>query len=129
MIGEYRFLRTLGGITSFAAVSVVSRPAEKMQVLWDPSLSQLQPIFRFAVDQGLKLAFHEHQRRGGSEQAVEVIKLAQAPVDTRPDAVRCAATIAAWKSWGHSENELTISNDRGEWIVVFNTVPAGEQNP
>lgn len=118
MIGQYRFLRTRGGITSFASVTVVSSPDTTLRISWDPSLSDLH-IYGSSVEAGVEAAFREHQMRGGEPQAVHVSALVETTVDTKPDAVKCHAAIAAWKAWGNPESDATIANDEGEWRVGF----------
>ena len=126
MTGRYRLLRTRAGITSFATVTVVSTPEQALRISWDASLADLQRIYGPFVQEGVEAAFRQHLKLGGDPQAVRVTDLAETAVDTKPDAVRCAASIAAWKSWGHSETEVTLTNDQGEWVVVFMAASGGE---
>jgi hypothetical protein len=41
------------------------------------------------------------------------------PVDTKSDAMVCAAAIATWLSLGHDEAETKIVMDAGTWRVAF----------
>ena len=47
-------------------------------------------------------------------------KTHEVPADTRPDAVACAAAIAAWKSLGGEEADADVSvAEDGSWRVQF----------
>lgn len=121
MIGAFRFLRTFQGSVKFADVSVASTPAARLEVSWAAGLDPLQRLYGGAVADGVGIAFDEHRRRGGTPHAVEVTALRESPADTTADAVKCAAAIACWKSWGHPESEATLVNVAGEWNVSFAT--------
>ena len=122
MIGEYRFLRTREGITAFASVSVKSQRNETWAIVWDKPLAALEYLYGPAVTAGVDLAAREHTNRGGEPQLVEILSLTETAADTRPDVVACATTLAAWKSWNHSESEATVVFNNGKWEVVFSSV-------
>lgn len=119
MIGDYRFLRTRDGVTAFAHVRVKSQRNETWTLVWNEGLAALEGIYGPAVKAGVDLAAREHTKRGGEPQRVEVMSLMETAVDTRPDAVTCAAALAAWKSWDHSESETSVIFDDGRWEVLF----------
>jgi hypothetical protein len=119
MATSYRFFRVKNGISSFAIVEVSSRPSTKYDVFWCTSALSLKEIYAPAVEEGIKLAADEHQKRGGQPQIVEIESIVEVLSDTQPDAVRCAAALAAWKSWGYSETEVSVVFDRGVWNVLF----------
>jgi len=122
MVGEYRFLRSNGGM-SFAAVRVESRPHKSWLIEWRSSLDLPKKLYSSAVQAGLEFAAAEHSRRGGQPQRVEVLSLAEIAVATRADVVTCAAALAGWKSWGHDESDACVVFDEGEWKVVFPPAP------
>jgi hypothetical protein len=125
--GRYRFLKTRGGITGFASVTVESTPAPELTVSWDPRIApNLYRDYGTAAREGVTAAFRAHQKRGGLPQQVQISELLETVVDTRPDAVRCAAGIAAWKSWGWPESDVTILNQEGEWTAAFKDESSGE---
>jgi hypothetical protein len=119
MIIEHKFLRTKNGVTSFAAVGVSSRPSDELTIVWSDAASGLRGAYETAAEEGVQLAAREHQRRGGQPQSVEIASIVETPVDTRSDAVRCAAALAAWKSWGHLEAEASVMFEDGAWKVTF----------
>ena len=119
MTGEYRFMRTRGGVTAFALVRVESSPNDVWVTVFGPQLEIVQSRYREALRSGIELAAGAHTRRGGVPQLVEVTALEDSVVDTRSDAVKCAAALAAWKSWNHSEVEGTVEFAGGEWNVGF----------
>lgn len=109
----------MNGVTSFAVVEVSSRPSDERMIVWGAATSHLKEMYDTAVDQGVEVAAQEHERRGGQPQRVEVVSLTDNPADTRPDAVACAAAIAAWKSWGHPEGDASVVFEEGAWKVAF----------
>ena len=119
MTGEYRFLRTRSGVTAFASVALASQPSTAWDIAWSESAAQLKRVYESAVEAGVRLAAHEHRRRGGKPESVTVVRLVETAADTKPDAVACAAAMAAWKAWGGSESEAKIVFDAGRWQVVF----------
>jgi hypothetical protein len=118
-MGDYRFLRSRGGVTSFALVGIQSRPGATWQIHWDGRLAALSNVYGAAVRQGVMAAAHEHEFRGGSPQTVDVVSLIETASDTRPDAVECAAALAAWTTWGHPEAEARVEWLHGRWKVSF----------
>ena len=119
MIGRYRLLKTQNGVTSFAAVSIESTPAKNWSVTWNPTMTNLETVYGRSVDAGISAARHEHVSRGGKPYAMEIVALDETVSDTQCDAVECAASIAAWLSWGHDEYDVLLRNADGLWRVEF----------
>jgi hypothetical protein len=71
----------------------------------------------------------EHELRGGEACWVEIVELIEAPVDTRADAVRCAATLATWKALGHSEADADVVFENGEWWIRFRYADEQSEGP
>jgi hypothetical protein len=120
MRGEHKFVRTRGGILGFALVTLESEPSVTWQVVWhdEQELTALRAPFESAVDSGIKIAAAAHELRGGAPQRVEILAIGHNPADTRPDAVTCAAAIAAWKSWGQDPAQAQVEYLDG-WTVAF----------
>jgi hypothetical protein len=119
MRGECRFFRTSGGVVAYAHVAVSSEPAPEAKTAWRANLETMKRVWGNDVERGIRLAAAEHQKRGGTPHLVHVDEVIDVPVDTKSDAMACAALIAAWKSWGRSEAELKLELQDGEWVVRF----------
>lgn len=120
MRGEYKFVRTRGGVLGFAIVTLESEPSVTWRVVWhdEDQLTALRAPFGSAVESGIKAAAEAHERSGGVPQRVEILAIGHNPADTRPDAVSCAAAIAAWKAWGHDPAQAQVEYTDG-WKVAF----------
>lgn len=120
MRGDYRFMKSRNGILGFAAVSVESEPSTRWDIRWsdEADLQALRHVFGAAVEEGVRLAAVDHEKAGGAPQRVEILALGHNPADTRPDAVRCAAAVAAWKPWGHDDATARFQHE-AEWAVTF----------
>ncbi len=114
-MADYRFLETRGG-ARFAKASVVSTPSETWSCVLDASVCAVHAP---AVRQGLALAIAEQDRRGGQKYAVVVTALLETAADTTSDAVECAVALAAWKSFGAGEEDVSVHFDAGTWRPVF----------
>lgn len=119
MTGEYRFLRHQGGVTAFARVSIESRPNDVWTTILDALPEGDRAEYAAALEGGIDVAASAHTQRGGAPQIVAVTVLEQVFVDTKADAVRCAAAMAAWKSWDHPEADGLIRFADGEWGITF----------
>jgi hypothetical protein len=119
MKGGYRFLRTREGITGFAKVEVSSRPSDKWAISWSVGLDEQMAIYGETVTEAVMAAAAGHERLGGGRHSVQVDLLIESAVDTKADAVFCAAAIAAWKSWGRAEEDVSIAYVNGRWRVEF----------
>jgi len=101
----YKFFRYKNGLAHFAVVGVECWPAVSCSIEWDVILGEYENVYRDAVYDGIMDAVRWHRMKfeGGNfkwfvHQFVELF------VDTKVDAVRCAATLAAWKALGHDES-------------------------
>jgi hypothetical protein len=119
MSGAYRFLQTRDGKTAFALVRLESRPNYVWKTILGPGLEGVQARYGEALRNGIDAAAFAHAQRGGAAQIVEVTALEYTEADTRPDAVKCAAALAAWKSWNHPEADAFVHYVDGEWSVSF----------
>jgi hypothetical protein len=72
-----------------------------------------------AIREGVLAAAARFEQTGGTRQWVHVDEMVESMVDTTEDAVRCAATLAAWKSFGRDESEAVLSFQDGNWHVSF----------
>jgi hypothetical protein len=74
------------------------------------------------VANGIRDAIAWHALEGGVAASFRVLEIEELPVDTKPDAVRCAATMAAWKALGHDETGIAFEFD-GQWKARRNFPP------
>ncbi len=122
---KHRFLRWMGGgAVSFAEVAVDLQPSSTWTITWDnltynDSEYSYTGFYNTSIEEGVDIAAREHERRGGEPYLVGIVELIDQPVDTREDAVRCAAALATWKALGHSESEANVVFENGEWRVTF----------
>ena len=119
MKAEFRFLRTHGGVTRFARVAVVSELAEGWTITLSYAPEEPAPIHGDAVREGISRATAEQERLKGPRYRIDVHALAESVVDTSADAVECAATVAAWKSFGRDEAAAVVYFGDGRWRVRF----------
>jgi hypothetical protein len=125
MKAEHRFLRTRDGITRFARVTLSSEPAKSLEIHFAPSLGGLLSAYHDALRAGISAAASQHEKLGGQWHRIHLVALAESAVDTSPDAVYCAAAVAAWKSFGRDEGDALVSFADGQWVVSFRTVAEG----
>ena len=121
MRAYFKFLRTINGISSFAAVGVECVPSSAFAVQWAEGIARFESYYPNAVEAGIAEAHRWHQEMGGGPAQFVVTEFLHLEVDTRADAVRCAATAAAWKALGQNEADLHFEKD-GEWRVFGVTV-------
>lgn len=119
MKGESRFFRTRGGLVAYAQVAVFSEPAAASTIEWPAKLETMKRVWGQDVERGIQLAAAAREKRGGGCHRIHVEQVVDIPADTKPDAMTCAAAIAAWKSWGGSEDDLSVTHDDGTWRVQF----------
>lgn len=119
MKAAHRFLRTRAGQTAFAHVSVESEAREVWSVQWLPNLAGLEAAYGAPVADGISVAARAHELTGGLPQRVVIRELTEVVVDTQLDAVRCAAAVAAWKSWAHEESEAIAEYSPEGWRIAF----------
>lgn len=108
---EFKFFRYHGGLSAFAIVSLEATPT-RAGMIWkaDP---MLESFYGAAVRAGLDDAQTWH----GSPVGFEILRVVELLVDTKPDAMRCAATMAAWLELGHAETDLEFIHEAA-WRVV-----------
>lgn len=121
MKAEYRFLRTRNGITRFARVAVLAESAEAWSVELGRSLGEVAGLYGDALQEGIMTAAKEYEKIGGRCHRMVAESLVETASDTSPDAVRCAAAVAAWKSFGRDESEAVVSFGSNGWKVEFVT--------
>lgn len=115
MRSDYKFIRHGRRISAYARVVLESTPAAESAVVWAPELSGYRKIYGVQVEEGIRAAL----TAAGGAWLVTVELIHDAPADTMPDHVRCAAALAAWTSFGHSDSEVLVE-ERGEtWSVSF----------
>lgn len=110
----FKFCRHKGGSGAFATITLESVRGTAGDVEWAPASSPLKKFYSDAVSEGVRDALSWHESEGGEAAVFRVLDLQEFLVDTRPDAVRCAATMAAWKELGHEEAGIVFDFD-GEW--------------
>jgi hypothetical protein len=119
MSTRYKFFRVNGGLCSFAEVELRSTPSDAWRIDWTPGLEALKKLYGDAVEQGLEAAARAHQALGGTPRVTEILALVHTYVDTQPAAVECATAIAAWREWGHPEEDCQEAFNDGRWRVSF----------
>jgi hypothetical protein len=124
----YKILRTVGGITYFALVSVrVETCTEGTETIADLSepdeeagevSSTTEPTWVKAAIAGAMSAV-DHLRKAGrihDEYQIRITRIVGSVLDTRDDVVECAATIATLLAFdGHCDIEPTFDGTR--WRV------------
>lgn len=116
----FKFFKTKGGVSAFAAITLEPQAGSDEVVEWMPSVRLFEAIYGKAVASGIRDALAWHSAEGGAPTSFRVLDFTELLVDTKPDAVRCAATMAAWKALGHEESGISFEFDR-EWIARRNT--------
>jgi len=115
----YRFCKTKNGITSFASLSIESVDQNATYLIWAENVAKFASRYEAAVKSGIDDAMQWHVESGGKPVAFRVVDFTELLVDTKMDAVRCAATFAAWLELGHLECQLSIEW-KGEWQILRN---------
>ncbi len=118
MEGSYKFFRMRQGIASFAEMSVRAVPNDTMIIDWPKKLDPPMSTYADAITWGIALAYQQHQHFGGMPARIEVVEIVEVPVDTKADAVTCAAAVATWLALGHDESEIAFEF-KGGWTVSF----------
>jgi hypothetical protein len=109
-----KFFRHRNGISSFAVVGVETAASSTRLITWLPAVAIHEQEYRGAVANGIAIAFNAHRATGGGPVSFQIVELVELLVDTKEDAVQCAATAAAWMALGHGESEITYEFD-GRW--------------
>jgi len=116
MSAFYKFLKHKNGITSFAAIGLELLPLSEHRVSWPSDLMMYEQLYADAVAEGINFAMQHHLSLEGKPASFLVSEFQELPVDTKFDAVRCAASVAAWKALGHEEDEVTFEFN-GSWLA------------
>jgi hypothetical protein len=125
---SFKFFKHKGGISAFAAITLEPQAGVAEGVDWMPAVKSFEPIYGEAVVSGIRDALAWHTLEGGTTTGFLVLELEELLVDTKPDAVRCAATMAAWKALGHEESGISFEFDR-EWVTRRNSPPPTPDSP
>jgi hypothetical protein len=115
----FKFFKHKDGISAFAAIAIEPVSCVEGTVEWAPAVKSLERTYGEVVSNGIRDAVTWHMQEGGGATAFRILEIEELLVDTKPDAVRCAATMAAWKSLGHAETGITFHFD-GEWKACRN---------
>ena len=119
MFGDYKFVRTKNGKTSFAKIAVISTPNSAWQISWSPELpNYFSSEYDSAIRQAIEFISDEHKKRNGTPRNIEMNLFEDSVVDTNLDAVMCAAAMAIWKSLGYLESEIEFIFDE-RWQPTF----------
>jgi hypothetical protein len=110
----FKFFKHKNGLSAFAAIALEPVAGVKDTLEWEPAAQALEKFYGEAVSNGIRDAVAWHMLEGGAATAFRVLEIVQMLMDTKPDAVRCAATMAAWKALGHAESGIAFEFD-GEW--------------
>ena len=113
-MNSFKFCKQRGGLGAYAVVSVETIAGSAGFVEWAAAAELFEKFYGVAVRQGIRDALDWHEAGGGTGSAFRVLEIQEFLVDTKPDAVRCAATMAAWKALGHEEAQIVFEFD-GEW--------------
>jgi hypothetical protein len=117
MKASFKFFNHKNGISAFAEIGVESTLSAEFSVKWADDLAHYERNYGDAVREGIIQALRWHVDAGSGSAAFTISQFIELVVDTKADAVRCAATVAAWKALGHSETDLTFAFD-GTWHVT-----------
>ncbi|MEZ4449988.1 MAG: hypothetical protein R3B09_10960 [Nannocystaceae bacterium] len=101
MNARRRFLQTRSGVTAFAEVEVRLVPAAAPAAVdrLDPAAGACAPSWIAAALRGaLRVAEALVARGRIAAVEVQLVSLRGSPVDTREDAVECAAALAVWEA-------------------------------
>lgn len=125
MFGKYRFLKTRNGRTNFARVAFESEQSVDWEVIY-PDKEHIDYCYwddiaycKKDIEIGIGIAKEAHEALSEEFFRIALTLLHINFVDFTPDTVQCAAAIAAWKSFGHSEDEVEIVREDDMWKVVF----------
>ena len=111
MKATYKFFKYKAGISSFAVVGLETVSSSETGVVWSTKLVEYERTYSDAVAEGVAAAMKHHITRGGAPSSFIVTEFTELIVDTKEDAVCCAATVAAWKALGHDESEIVFEFD------------------
>jgi hypothetical protein len=115
----FKFFKHKNGISAFAAITIELISGAEDSIEWAPMAQAQKKSYGEAVLNGIRDAVAWHVLRGGVATGFKVLEIEELLVDTKPDAVRCAATMAAWKALGHAETDVAFEFDN-EWKARYN---------
>ena len=119
MIATHQFATQKGGKGRFAGVTIRAEAGGFDGVHWSPVVTHLlRAQYGGEVAAGVADARRWHLARGGIDSFIEVLQIAEVLSDTTPDAVRLAATAAAWKALGNSGDELLFDHQSDVWRLI-----------
>jgi hypothetical protein len=113
---KYRFVRMKGGVGAYAGLTLERTDGPFGLVEWAPELATKKKYYDQSVRQGIEDALTWAGEPRSSACAFRILEFVELEVDTNRAAVRCAATIAAWKELGRDENQLAVILE-DEWRV------------
>jgi hypothetical protein len=88
-------------------------------VLWASDVDHLfEANYGGDVAGGVTDARRWHLARGGEDALITVMHVEVVLSDITPDAVRLAATAAAWKALGNPETELLFDEEGDCWLPL-----------
>jgi hypothetical protein len=116
MRATHKFFKHKNGKSAFAVVGIEAVPADEVTITWSPELAFAEKEYSPAVTEGINKAIRWHSERGGGLSTFTITEFTELYVDTKPDAVSCAAAAAAWKALGHDETLLNFEFQEN-WIV------------
>ncbi len=124
----FKFFKHKGGLSAFAAITLEQQAGSEGGVEWMSQIKSFEPTYGEAVASGVRDAIAWHTQEGGTSTAFLVLEFEELLVDTKPDAVRCAATMAAWKALGHDESSISFEFER-EWVARRYSPPPTPDSP
>lgn len=120
MISHYTFRRTYSGVTSFARVTVSTQDGTPWRVDWSDEAQPRRRTYGIEAEAAIEQAASALRALGGVPVAIRIDAIVETLADTKPDAVACAAAIAAWKAWQCDESNASVERaSNGRWIVTF----------
>jgi hypothetical protein len=108
MIGRFKFIKHHHGVTAFAEIAIEANPSDGFAIAWPSELAQLESAYNGPVRAGIEKAFAWHRANDDRLFTFAVRDLVELIVDTKLDAVECAATMAAWQSFGPRRREFIV---------------------
>jgi hypothetical protein len=119
MIGNHRFGSQRNGKGRFAGVTLRAEAGAFEGVLWAPEVERfLQTEYGDDMAAGVADARRWHLERGGEDASITVMHVLFIICDLCPEAIRLAATAAAWKALGNAEEDLRFDKEGDCWVAA-----------
>jgi hypothetical protein len=115
--GKCKFFRHICGISSFAEVSILSKPTDNFALEWEDSARPYEKIYGDIIYGAVCAALSLYLSSGGKTHTFTVAEVVELPVDTKNDAVYCAAFAATRESLGYSPESSSFLHC-GKWIPL-----------